>query len=181
MSNNDDQEAPVKTNIGEMGAGDEMNALIAEILGAKWLRFYDADCPDPDSSDGKIRALIVLPKDFGFLCPPDYVEDTGECLRDRYGWIPMYSSDFAAAWAAAEEVSDRYGCNIAVEKIGKIYRFGEGTYAATISYGSLSYERPSCVLDMRAHSAALATCRVIIKAVNTDPTKETKLEEKTND
>ncbi len=86
----------------------ELDASIAEIMGGKWIRFYDADYSDPDSSDGRVHALIVLPKDLDFLCPPDYVKDTGECPRDRYGWIPEYSTDFAAAWEVHKFVHENW-------------------------------------------------------------------------
>ncbi len=94
--------------MNEIPIGNEMNALIAEMMGGKWIRYHDADYPDPDSGDGKVHALIILPKNFDFLCPPKYVEDTGECPRDRYGWIPEYSSDFIAAWSAHKFIHDNW-------------------------------------------------------------------------
>ena len=92
----------------EMPTGREMDALIAEkVMGGKWLRFHDADYQDPDSGDGRVHALIVLPKDFSLLSPPDYVEDTGECPRDRYGWIPRYSVDITAAWTVVTKLVEQ--------------------------------------------------------------------------
>ncbi len=73
-----------------MVAGGEMNARIAvEVMNGRWIRGSDADYANPDSSDGRVHAFVILPEQFAFfLCDDRYVEDTGECPRDHYGWIP---------------------------------------------------------------------------------------------
>lgn len=144
-----------------------LDAWIAEkVMGGKWVRWHDTNYSDLSTEDGWVHATIILPKDFDFLCPPDYVEDTGECPRTRFGWIPEYSTDIAAAWEIVERMVDDYSCIISVRKIGSRYLFGATMgYAAAISGGDLSYERPDCALELWATTAPLALCRVVLRAI----------------
>lgn len=96
--------------IGELEAGRELDALVSEqAMGGKWIRYYDANYGDPDEEDGRVHAfLVVRQHDLdSFLGPvghKEYVIDTGECVRDRYSWVPKYSTDIAAAWEVANKI-----------------------------------------------------------------------------
>ena len=97
--------------IDEMLAGRELDALVGEkVMGGKWIRFKDANYPDPDEQDGRVHAFLVIPKKdldsfiSGNLSHDNYVLDTGECKRDRVSWVPNYSTDIGEAWKVVEKM-----------------------------------------------------------------------------
>ena len=134
-------------------AGRELDALVAEkAMGGKWIRFSEADYPDPDESDGRVHAfLVVRPDDIDSFIGPsrwknNYVLDSGECKRDRVSWVPRYSEDIAAAF----EIMAKLG--ICLGKIGK-------EWSAAIPPGCL------CGFEVTiAETAPLAICRAALKA-----------------
>ena len=143
-------------DIDKMPAGEELDALVAEnVMGGKWIRFHDADYPDPDTEDGRVHATIVLPKDFDFLCPPEYVEDTGECPRTRYSWIPRYSTDIAAAWEVIDKLDELYSAWFEIR--------GPRVWLAQCHLPNYKQFSATGVA-----SAPLAICRAALKAIKGD-------------
>lgn len=100
--------------IDELEVGSELDVLVAEkVMDGKWIRYIDADYSDPDESDFKVHAFLVVRKDDidSFIGPSrwknNYVLDTGECKRDRFSWVPRYSKEIAAAWEIVEKLRDK--------------------------------------------------------------------------
>lgn len=132
--------------------GRYLDALVGEkAMDGKWIRFSDADYPDPDEPDNRVHAfLVVRPDDIesfigGTRGKPNYVLDTGECVRDRFSWVPRYSEKMEDAF----QVLDKLG--LVLGRVGD-------QWAAAVS--------PSCLCGQEvelAPTAPLAICAAALR------------------
>ena len=154
-----------------MSAGAELDALVAEkAMGGKWIRYIDAGYKDPDTSDGRVHAFLVVRKGDldSFLgaerWKPNYVLDTGECPRDEFRWVPKYSTNIGEAWA----VMEKFGFSIdtcAAGPDGKPAGYWVGFHGP--KGGSLvgNVDNPTVTFG---ETAPLAICRAALKKMEND-------------
>ena len=88
--------------------------VAVEILGWKWMRFYDLHYWDPDSSNHKIRRTICKPGtwlDFPDNSTPKYVEcdltNPEELALEPFGPYCAFSSDMGEAAEVIEVMANR--------------------------------------------------------------------------
>lgn len=151
----------MKLDATRVKASVELDALIAEKwIGAKWLRFHDANYVGPDSIDGRTHAFLVLPEDLDFfLADGKYVKDTGECPRDGLSWLKGWSPSTHPAHAGEARRVKKYVATLVSDGVG--WRFSFYTEYGFFAGGC----RISETNGDKGAAEALAICRAILAAM----------------